>query len=122
MPIPIFATVAALAKGIKLLAYQVTLLTAETYTLRKANEALSKHCKAKKNCIHQRGALTIEDAHDILAQKEVDEQIQCNKRFKGVNRSKGNSTVQRCSTCKKTSYNMRTYQEAVKTSSLSDSK
>jgi hypothetical protein len=62
-----------LAKGIELLAYEVTLISAELRTLRTANEALSKRRRAKKNRIRQGGALTIEDAHDIIAQDEVNE-------------------------------------------------
>ncbi|KFY30059.1 hypothetical protein V493_02152, partial [Pseudogymnoascus sp. VKM F-4281 (FW-2241)] len=57
----------ALAKGTELLAHQLTLVTAEVHTLCKANEALSKRCRAKKARIRQGGALTIEDAHDVLA-------------------------------------------------------
>jgi hypothetical protein len=34
----------------------------------------------KKTRVRQGGALTVEDAHDVLAQKEVDEQIRRNKR------------------------------------------
>jgi hypothetical protein len=104
-----------------LLAHQVTLLIAETYTLRKANEALSKRRRAKKNRIRQGGALTIEDAHDILAQEEVDEQIRRDKRSGGVDRSEGNSTARRYSTCRKTGHNARTCQEVVETSSSLDS-
>jgi hypothetical protein len=55
-------------------------LTAANRTLRKANEALSKCRRAKKTRIRQGVALTIEDAHNILAQKEVDEQIRRHKR------------------------------------------
>ena len=120
-PTPIFAIVTALAKGTELLAHQVTLLTAETRTLRKANKALSKRRRAKKNYIRQGGALTIEDAHDILAQEEVDEQIRRDKRSRGVDRSEGNSTARRCGTCRKTGHNARTCQEVVETSSSSDS-
>ena len=50
-------------------------MSTELYTLRAANEALSKRRRAKKNRIRQGGILTIEDAYDILAQEEVDEQI-----------------------------------------------
>jgi len=50
----------------------VTLISAELYTLRAANEALSKRRRAKKARVRQAGALTIEDAQDILAQKDVD--------------------------------------------------
>jgi hypothetical protein len=60
-PTPIFETVATLAKGIELLAHEMTLLSAEVYTLRKANEALSKLRRAKKTRVRQGGTLTIED-------------------------------------------------------------
>lgn len=74
-PTPIFETVAVLAKGTEILAHENTLLATKVCTLRKANEALSKCQRAKKTCLYQRGALTIEDAHNIIAQKEVDKQI-----------------------------------------------
>jgi hypothetical protein len=51
LPTLIFQTVAVLAKGTELLAYEVTLMSAELRTLRAANKALSKHRRAKKNHI-----------------------------------------------------------------------
>ncbi|CAN5189596.1 hypothetical protein BH09PAT2_BH09PAT2_11550 [soil metagenome] len=120
-PTPLFTTVAALAKGTEILAHENTLLAAENRTLRKANEALSKRRRAKKNRIRQGGVLTVKDAHDILAQEEVDEQIRRDKRSREVDRSAGNSTARRCSTCGKTGHNARTCQEVVETSNLSDS-
>jgi cell division protein FtsB len=63
----LFSTVATLAKGTEILAHENTLLAAEVRTLRKANEALSKRRRARKNRIRQGGTLTIEDSHDILA-------------------------------------------------------
>ncbi len=45
----------------------MTLLLAEVRTLRAANKALSKRRRAKKTRIRQGGALTIEDAQDVLA-------------------------------------------------------
>ena len=53
----------------------MTLLTSEVRTLRAANEALSKRHRARKTRICQGSALTTEDAQDILAQKDVDEQV-----------------------------------------------
>ena len=50
-PTPIFETVAALAKGTELLAHEMTLLSAEVRTLRKANKALSKRRRAKKTWV-----------------------------------------------------------------------
>jgi hypothetical protein len=121
-PTPIFQTVAALAKGTELLAYEVTLMSAKLRILRAANKALSKRWRAKKNRIRQGGALTIEDAHDILAQKEVDEQIRRDKRSGGVYRNEGKSSARRCGTCGEAGHNARTCQEAIDVSSLSDSK
>jgi hypothetical protein len=120
-PTPLFETVAALAKGTELLAHEMTLMSAELRTLRAANEALSKRRKAKKNRIRQGGALTVEDAHDILAQEEVDEQIRRDKRSGGGRQNEGQSSARRCGTCGMTGHNARTCQEDVDMSSLSNS-
>ena len=120
-PTPIFATVTSLAKGTEILAHQNTLLLEENRALRKANEALSKRRRAKNNRIRQGGALIVEDANDILAQKEVDEQIRRDKRSREGFQSEGRSTVRRCGTCRKPGHNAQTCQEVVETSSLSDS-
>ena len=66
-PTPLFKTVAALAKGTERMAHEMTLLSAEVRTLRAANEALSKRHRAKKACVRQGGALTVEDRQDIIA-------------------------------------------------------
>jgi hypothetical protein len=97
-------------------------LTAKNYTLRKANEALSKRRRAKKNRIHRGGVLTIEDANDILAQNEVDEQIRRNKRSREGFQNEGRSTMRRYGTCRKPGHNAQTCQDVVETSSSLDSK
>ena len=99
---------------------QVTLISAKLRILRVANEALSKRRRAKKNRTCQGGALTVEDAHDIMAQDEVNEQIRRDRRSRGVNCEKGNSTARRYGTCGKTGHNARTCQEVVDTSSSSE--
>jgi hypothetical protein len=75
-----------LAKGTERLAYELTLATTEIYTLRVANEALSKRRRAKKTRVCQGEALTVEDTQDILAQKEVDEQVRRDLRTERGNR------------------------------------
>jgi hypothetical protein len=119
-PSSLFSTVAALAKGTEILAHEMTLISAEVRTLRAANEALSKRRRAKKNRIRQGGTLTVEDAHDILAQKEVDEQIRRDKRTRGGRPDEGQSGARRCGNCGKTGHNARTCQEDVDIPSLSD--
>ena len=96
-------------------------MTAEVCTLRQANEALSKRRRAKKARIRQGGALTVEDAHDVLAQREVGEQIQHDKRSGEAFQNEGKSTGRRCGTCGKTGHNARTCQVVVDVSSSSDS-
>jgi hypothetical protein len=83
-PTSVFTTVKALTKGTELLAHKNIFLAAKVRTLRKANEALSKRHRAKKTRIRPRGVLSTEDANDILAQKELDEQIRHDRRSGGV--------------------------------------
>jgi len=120
-PTPIFATIAALAKGIELLAHYITLLSAENYILRQANEALSRRRRAKKTHVHQGGVITVEDTYNVLSQREVTEQIKHDKRSREVSKNEGKSDIQCCGTYRKTGHNTRTCKEVVEVSSLSDS-
>ena len=98
----------------------MTLLSAEVRTLRAANEALSKRRRAKKARVRQGGALTIEDVQDLIAQKDVDKQVQRDVRAARGNRGEGQPSGRRYRTCGKASYNARTCQEDVDTSSVLD--
>jgi hypothetical protein len=95
----------------------MTLLSAEVRTLRKANEALSKRRRAKKTRVRQGGTLTIEDAQDVLAQKEAEEQARRDKRYKRDRQNEEQSSRRRCGTCGKTGHNARTCQEVIDVSS-----
>jgi hypothetical protein len=66
-PTSLFQTITLLAKGTERLAYELTLINTKLYILQAANKALSKRCRAKKNRIRQEGALTVEEAHNIIA-------------------------------------------------------
>ena len=120
-PTPLFETVKALAKGTERLAHENTLLSAENRTLRAANEALSKRRRAKKARIRQGGALIVEDGQDIIAQKDVDEQVRRDVRAAGGSRREGQPSGRRCSTCGKTGHNARTCQDSIEIPSSSDS-
>lgn len=120
-PTQLFSTVASLAKGTEILAHEVTLLRAENRTLRQANEALSKRRRAKKTRIREGGALRIEDARDIMARREAEEQVRRDKRSGEGNQNEGQSTARRCGTCGKTGHNARTCQKDVDMSSLIES-
>jgi hypothetical protein len=99
----------------------MTLLSAKVRTLRKANKALSKRRRAKKTRVRQGGALTVEDAQDIIAQKDVDEQIRRDERAARGSRGEGQPSGRRCRTCGKAGHNARTCQEDIDISSSSDS-
>jgi hypothetical protein len=99
----------------------MTLLSAEVRTLRAANEALNKRYRAKKTRVCQERALIVEDVEDIIAQKDVNEQLRRDLHAEEGNRKEGQLSRQRCSTCGKADHNTRTCQEAVDISSLSDS-
>jgi hypothetical protein len=120
-PTPLFETVKALAKGTERMAHEMTLLSAEVRTLRAANEALSKRRRAKKARVRQGGALTVEDAQDILTQKDVDEQVRRDVREARGSRKEGQPSGRRCRICEKPGHNARTCQKAVDISSSSDS-
>ena len=120
-PTPIFNAVTQMAKGMEAMAHSVTLLTAENHTLRKANEALSKRRRAKKSRIREGGALTIEDARDILAQREVEEQLSRDSRGNGSAGCKQQPTVRRCGKCGESGHNVRTCQADIAISNVSNS-
>ena len=86
----------------------MTLLAAEVRTLRKANKALSKRRRAKKTRVRQGGVLTIEDAQDVLAQRDIEEQVRKDKRSREGRQNEGQSTRRRYSTCGKSGHNART--------------
>lgn len=119
-PTPIFETVVALAKGTERLAPEVTLLSAEVRTLRAANEALSKHRRAKKARIRQGGALTVDSGLDIITQRDVDEQVRRDIRAERGNQKEGQLIGRRCGTCGKAGHNARTCQADIDMSSSSD--
>ncbi|EDO00601.1 hypothetical protein SS1G_14471 [Sclerotinia sclerotiorum 1980 UF-70] len=104
------SNITALAKSIKLLAYANTLLAAEVHNLCKANEALSKHWRARKALIRKGGVLSIEDGYNILEQKNIEDQIRCDEFTNDDSSARRQATIQRCSKYGSASHNARTYQ------------
>ena len=104
------------------MAHSVTLLTAENHNLRKANEALSKRRRAKKTRVRQGGTMIVEDAHDILAEKEVQEQIVQEMRQNRDGDGKRPAMTRRCGNCGKPGHNARTCQVGAEMSNVYSSK
>jgi hypothetical protein len=117
-PTPMLDAVDQFAKGAKAMMHEVALLRAENSTLRKANEALSKRRRAKKTRVRLGGSLAIQDAIDLLDQKDVDKQVIQETRQGSSHRSEASTKARCCSACGKPGHNARTCQEAIE---LSDS-
>jgi hypothetical protein len=108
---PILNAVDQLTKGTQALAHSVTLLTAEIRTLQKANEALSKRRRAKKTRVHLGGPLTVGDAQELLAQKDVEEEVEHETHENSGWRIRRETALRRCAKCGEPGYNARICQK-----------
>ena len=115
-PTSVFSAVKQLAKGTELIAHEMTLLREEVRTLRKANEALAKRRRAKKTRVQAGGALTVEDALDLIKQKDVAKRKPGGRLTEGGVAQAWPSGLRCCGKCGKTGHNVRTCQEAEETS------
>ena len=120
-PTHIYDAVDQFAKGAKAMMHEVALLRSENKILRTANEALSKRRRAKKTRVRLGGPLIVGDGQDLLAQKDVDEQLEEETRKNDGRRRRSEPGVRRCGTCGKTGHNARTCKEDVETSGESSS-
>ena len=112
-PTQIFSAVKQMAKGMEAMAHQNTLLISENRNLRKANEALSKRRRAKKTRVRQGGALTAGYVRDILAQEEVDGQLEHERRQNPGGNGQKPPTIRRCGICGNPGHNARTCRVSV---------
>ena len=111
-PTSMIAALDQFAKGATAIMHRVALLEAEASALRKANEALSKRRRAKKTRVRLGGSLTVQDAQNLLDQKDLDEQLRKEERQSGGQGRGARTKVSRCSNCGGTDHNVRTCQNA----------
>ena len=83
-------------------------MAAENRSLRKANEAFSKRRRAKKTRIRLGGSLTAGEADDLLAEKEIGDQLEQEMLRNGYAVGKGAGGKRRCGKCGNTGHNVRT--------------
>ena len=94
----------------------MTLLHKEVRMLRKTNEALTKRRRTKKIHVRARGALTVEDVHSLIKQKEIVRPQLSGRSMEGDVIQTGPLGVRHCERCDKTNHNVRTCQEIEETS------
>ena len=99
----------------------MVLLKAENEELRIANERQSKRRRVKRTRLQDGGSLSIQEAEDLIAGKEVDEQLQKDIRESGRRTMGAEPRARRCGSCGKTGHNARTCQVAWETSDEGES-
>lgn len=104
------------------MAHELVLLRAELKDVRAANELLSKRRRAKKTRLRQGGSLSIQEAEDLVTEKEIGEQIQEETRQSSRRIEGAEPRARRCGICSNTGHNARTCQVAVVRSEEDDIK
>ena len=107
-PTTMFEAVKQLAKGTEMIAHEMTLVRSELRTLQAANKALAKRRRAKRTRLQEGGALTVEDALVLIAEKQSGGQKKGKEVEEGGPSEAGPATVRRCRRCGKTGHNVRT--------------
>ena len=100
--------------------HEVALLKAENRTLREANSNLAKRRKAKKTRVRQGGTLEVDEAQDLLDQKDVDTQLGEETRASSSRARRAQPREQRYGICGNTGHNARTCEMDIETSGESD--
>lgn len=119
-PTLMFSAIQQLAKGTEIIAQQMVLIEDELRTLRKANQALAKRRKTKQTRLQAGGALTIEKAQALLAEKAIKGRKIEKRLPEEGGQEAGPASQQRCGGCNKIGHNRRTCQEVEEVSEEED--
>jgi hypothetical protein len=101
--------------------HEMVLMKDRIRELEESNEALSKRRKAKKRHVRAGGPLTMRDASNILAEKDLQAEQEEQMRAEGGRAKRRVGGVRHCGNCGKTGHNSRTCQEDIKMDGESDS-
>ncbi|RYC78589.1 hypothetical protein BFJ63_vAg18538 [Fusarium oxysporum f. sp. narcissi] len=115
-PESILGALKSLAKGTTAIMHENALLRAENRNLRDANGILSRRRRAKRTRLQKGGAMTVQNASQVIDQIDVDAQVVAeSSRSGGRGRSVGPG-VRHCGGCGKAGHNARTCQVVIETS------
>jgi hypothetical protein len=99
----------------------MVLLKAENKELRTANEQQSKRRKTKRTRLQEGGSLNLQEAENIVADREIQAQLKEEMRYHGSCTNAGELYVRHCSNCRKAGHNVRTCQMVWEISDEGDS-
>jgi hypothetical protein len=110
-PTSIYGAIDQIVKGTKTVMHTVALLKDRVAILEDANRTLSKRRRQKKTLVRQGGTLTLQEASDLLDQKDIEQQLMEEVRTNGGCRKRTTVNGRRCGNCGKHGHNVRTCQE-----------
>ena len=107
-PASIIQSLDQLYKGNMKMALEAALLRDRVKSLEKANDEATKRRKRKRTQFQDGGVLGKADMEDLMAQIEVDKQLEGELRQSGALQGKGERAQRHCRTCGETGHNSRT--------------
>ena len=115
-PTSIIEAIDHFTKGAKVIMHQFALLKSEVATLREENAILSRRRRAKKIRLREGGSMTLGEGQDQVSQREVDVQLQEERRQNRASFTRSAPKKRCCGICGKTGHNVRTCQALLESS------
>jgi hypothetical protein len=103
-------------KATRAIMQEVVLLRNEVRNLRDANEILSRRRRAKRTRLQKGGAMTVQEASQVIDQMDVDAQVVAESSRNGARGRSDRPGGRRCGVCGKAGHNARTCQVVIETS------
>ncbi|KAJ3561305.1 hypothetical protein NPX13_g9002 [Xylaria arbuscula] len=97
-----------MAKGMQVMAHQMTLMREELHTLREANQALAKRRRAKRSRVQLGGALTIKESQALRDEKDKGKRLATEEGENGGPSKRKAMGDRHCRNCGKAGHNSRT--------------
>ena len=110
-PASIVAAIDQLRKGAEVMIHSAVLMRDRIASLERANEAALTRRQRKRKRIQKQGTLTKAEGEEIIAQMEVEQQLEGEKRQGKARSGAGRQAPTRCSRCRETGHNSRTCQK-----------
>jgi hypothetical protein len=107
-PASIIAAINQLKKGAEVIAYTAILMRERITSLEKANKAATTRKQRKKKRIQRQGTLTKAEGEEIIAQKEVEQQLESETRQGKARSGVSRQGLTRCTRCREPGHNSRT--------------
>lgn len=110
-PDSIIEMVLQVKKGSTLKVHSHTLLEAQVASLKQAISAVSERKKRKKKRIQEGGTLSQAEAESIVVQRDVEAQVEVERREERARAGASRGGIQRCTRCNIAGHNKRTWKK-----------